>query len=909
MTETPELLSQRCNDIRTGAGRAIEWVADARRNSGQLDAEADLLTEELRRWRNHSRRLGQAAKRPLSIGVFGMSQAGKSYLISTLARGPDGLLQTTLDGARLDFIFDINPPGGGKEATGLVTRFTRRANAAPRGYPIELTLFSEADLVKVLGNSYFNDFDRERTPELKPDAVASHVAALKPLRQPNPTGGLDEDDMVDLSDYFGRRYAKSMEPLKADFWKDAIDLAPRLPPGPRGTLLSVLWGVENTALTDIYVRLRDALATIGGARTVYVPLTALVRPKDGDYEWSPESILNVDVLDRLGRDDADPLTVLPVAADGSVGRQTALPRPLLAALTAEMTFVLAEPPLASVLEGVDLLDFPGYRGRLKIGSVDEIRKDPKLAEANPVAQLLLRGKVAFLFERYTEDQEMNLLIMCTRCDIQIEITELAPVLDTWVHSTQGATPGERAKRPPGLIWVITQLDKRLTPKPGTSDALQRQEWSSMIHITLLERFGQCEWLKDWANGKPFDNVFLVRKPGFLGAVLDTVETPAGIDERSLLPGETERLAYQRTIFVANDRIIQHVRDAGEAWDAVLEPNDGGMKRLARYLDRVADEEIKPARIAEQVRVMADTINTRFDRYYFAEGAAQAEQKKQIADAVRAAIEEHADCFGELLAQLQPPAEHLRRLYLRVDLDVPESDGDADRSGSDRGQAEARPRRPGLVRLPIARQAEKQPAPAVSGRALVFARTVHAEWIKQLRELSRSPTLQPFLGLDFDILNKIVEELVTGSHRLRIEDGLIKALSPLEEKRSTTRIGIVDQQVLLARCIVNDFVDALGFSEVPLAERPASPLDGRKIFEPPPPIAESAGGTSPTPPDLTEDEIPYPGMFVLDWLVAFHHLAIGNAGHRAGREISPEQNQKLDAILAMIRGTPGVGAAA
>ncbi|MFO1127652.1 MAG: putative virulence factor [Rhodospirillales bacterium] len=900
MSETPDVLSRRCDDIVAGSGRLIDWIGETRRNARRLDTEADGLIEALRRSRNQCRRLSHAAQRPLSIGVFGISQAGKSYLISTLARGANGRLQTTLDGTRLDFIADINPPGGGKEATGLVTRFTRRKTEAPRGYPIELTLFSEADLVKVLGNSYFNDFDRERTPELKPEAVARHLAALKPLRQPQPTGGLDEDDMVDLLDYFGKRYGKSMEALKADFWTDAVDLAPRLPGPARATLLSVLWGIENTALTATYVRLRDGLARIGGARTVYAPLTALVRPRDDGFEWAPQSILNVDVLDNLGRDDGETLTVLPVGPGGAVGEETVLPRALLAALTAEMTIVLADPPVAPTLESIDLLDFPGYRGRLQIASLDEMRKDPKLADADPVAQLLLRGKVAFLFERYTEDQEMNLLIMCTRCDIQIEITELAPVLDAWVHSTQGETPAERAKRPPGLIWVITQLDKRLTPKPGTSDVLQRQEWSSMVHITLLERFGQCEWLQDWASGKPFDNVFLVRKPGFLGAVIDTVETAAGTEERDLQPGEAQRLAYQRALFIENDNVRRHIHNAGEAWDAVLQPNDGGMRRLAAYLEGVASKEIKLARIGEQVRARTETIGKWFDPYFFAEGAGQVERKKRIVEEVRAAIEEHADSFGDLLEHLQPPGEHLRRLYLRVDLD--DGDGGAEAAGGG-APAEPRTRRPGLVRLPIAGQDAKQPQPAVSGRALGFAKAVLGEWTKQIRELPANLELQRFLGVPAAVLQMIVDEVVTGADRHRLGERLIEALRPLEDKRTTTRIGIVDQQVLLVRCIVNDFVDALGFSQVPLDERPASPMDGRRIFEP---AAAIAPGTL---PQLPAEEIPYPGMFVLDWLVAFHHLAVGNAGHSAGREVTPDQNQRLGEILTLINGTADMGAAA
>ena len=162
MSTTREALKQRCDEVRTGLGQGIDWVSEVRANSPRLERDADGLTEKLRRSRNLYRRLGSAALRPLSIGVFGMSQAGKSYLISSLARGPEGQLFTKLDGHSVNFIGHINPPGGGKEATGLVTRFTRRAVATPPGFPIELTLFSEADLVKILGNSFLNDFDRER---------------------------------------------------------------------------------------------------------------------------------------------------------------------------------------------------------------------------------------------------------------------------------------------------------------------------------------------------------------------------------------------------------------------------------------------------------------------------------------------------------------------------------------------------------------------------------------------------------------------------------------------------------------------------------------------------------------------------------------------------------------------------
>jgi hypothetical protein len=208
------------------------------------------------------------------------------------------------------------------------------------------------------------------------------------------------------------------------------------------------------------------------------------------------------------------------------------------------------------------------------------------------------------------------------------------------------------------------------------------------------------------------------------------------------------------------------------------------------------------------------------------------------------------------------------------------------------------KRPGLVRLPLPRKdatAEARPAGGGAGRADVFARVVISEWIKQLRELPGNLEMQRFLGLPAAALQAVTDELVTAADRLRIEERLIGALKPLEDKRSTTRAGIVDQQVLLARRVIDDFVDELGFADVKLAERPPSPVDGRKIFEPPPPVPPG------TLPVLAAEEPPYSGMFVVDWLEAFRSLAIGNAGHSAGREITPEQNAALGEILAVIQG--------
>jgi len=659
VTKTPEFLTRRCEELVAGAGAATEWVRDVRGSSQRLDREADGLIERLRRSRNLARRLGAAAARPMSVGFFGLSQAGKSYLISALAANAQGELETVMDGQRLNFISHINPPGDGKEATGLVTRFTRHRLETPPERPVVLTLFSESDLIKILGNSFFNDFDHQRVEfRNEPDFLAAHVSALEAKRQPAETGGMTAEDVVDVMDYFLKRFPSSMKIFEAAFFPAATELAPRLLPADRAELFSVLWG-GIADLTATYRRFRDVLQHLGHARRVAAPVDALVRRIDGQLSQK-DSIMNVDLLQRFGRDDSDLLEVAPAGPDGWMA-PVGVPRSLLAGLAMEMLFELADQPQATLLQDVDLLDFPGYRGRLDVVDLDEVRR--KLEGRDPVAELILRGKVAYLFERYTDDQEMNVLVLCTPCHKQSDVNALGPALEAWINSTQGETPDQRARRRPGLVWAITMFDHRLAPKPGETADLMRGSWAGMMRLTLLERFEKYEWVAQWGPSKPFDNIFLVRKRGMAQAVITT----KGIEEAGIKPDQQARMGDLRRTFLEDPSVQRHVADPAAAWDGVIAINDGGMGRLAAYLEQVALPQVKLDRIGELVdHITQDLARHQLGAFFRADGAGEVERKTKLAEMVMTAIKARPTSFAELLRALQPNADTLRSLYLRAD---------------------------------------------------------------------------------------------------------------------------------------------------------------------------------------------------------------------------------------------------
>jgi hypothetical protein len=106
-------LAHAWTSVHTGAGLALDWVADVAGKVEEVATKADALSRDLHRARNLSRSLGRVSTTPMGIGFFGLSQAGKSYLISALAADEKGQLLTRLGTQQLDFIKHVNPVGGG----------------------------------------------------------------------------------------------------------------------------------------------------------------------------------------------------------------------------------------------------------------------------------------------------------------------------------------------------------------------------------------------------------------------------------------------------------------------------------------------------------------------------------------------------------------------------------------------------------------------------------------------------------------------------------------------------------------------------------------------------------------------------------------------------------------------------
>ena len=865
-----EALAVRCESVAEAALGAIEWLSGA---ADLVREEGPALARDFRREALRARKLAAAARRPMCVAVFGPSQQGKSYLIASLARKGAAPATIRFGDELRNFNRDINPEGG-KESTGLVTRFSvRPANGLP-GMPVVCRMLSETDIVKIMANGFMEDFDRDTVVPLEPAAIEATLARLRAKAAPGPVGKLNEDDVYDLFEYFERYFLNHPAhlALKPAVWREMETLAPRLPIADRVELYGLLWNSTPT-MTATAAKLISALAELDFPEEAFCPMAA-VEPR-------ATSVIDVETMSTLGKGDGD---LVPVAT--RAGRRAELPRAVLAAVIAELQLQLEEKPY-DFFDHTDLLDFPGARGRERYNA----SKAEEVA-ATDLFMLLRRGKVAYLYQRYLAEQELTSMLLCLRHSNQ-EVRTVPAMVRDWIDSTHGATPEARLGQDVALFLVLTMFDMEFELKGGASDD-SVERWSTRLKTTIFEFLGLGhDWTENWTPGKPFNNTFWLRNPEvFNKGLLEYDENRRETGFR-----EPERMAMLRAKFLANPDVQKHFADPGRAWDAGMALNDGGIGYIAERLRPVCNPALKRRQVRGQLTALASRMASRLELYHVS-GDLDAELAKRRAEA-RAVGRQLLNCadaqaFGLLLRELQVQGETLAELFRRQQLAASEN--------------------PSAVAAPVGTRAtvralrqafddafedDPQPPPAAEPEAPrgprdladLFAETAVTEWLQGMHRFSGRPDLPDLFRLDRDAAATLVAQIAAGARRL----GLREAVAQRMRSGAAYVTGISDRllkPVIIAEHMINDFVTWLGFDAIPIEERPRAGRDRAAIFTRPP-AAEDM-------PALSETPLPYDQTFYVDWAVAFVRLVEDNVRGAGGATVDVAANARLGGLLDKLR---------
>ncbi|MGM3172569.1 putative virulence factor [Dickeya lacustris] len=500
---TPKQLSGRLSrqvlSVAQGIDQAIGWVEETRRNVPRLEMEADRLIIKLRRCRNKARGLSDAALKEIAIGMFGLAQSGKTYLLTSLAAGENGRIETSVGGVTLDYQKNLNPDN---QPPAFVTRFTRQTEGKNTPNPVQLQLLNEADIARILAYAFILDTSANThattgAPELDEQHITDHLKTLSLHRQQESVPGLDSDDVVALWDYLARHDGRRQKPLERKFWPLAVELAPHLSLDDRASLFALLWG-ERSDYTALYRHFAHTLAQLSGARKVLAPISLLV-----DDALLPDGgLFNTQLFDRLNS-ASDLSTQVRPMINGRAAKGVELSMAEMIMLVAEIQIPLLSAPKEALFEQADVLDFPGFTLHEDTAAAVEDDNPERLLriKPHPLSRALLRAKRAYLLERYTDNQEMNLLMVCTAAASKIDVRHVGRALDHWVRHVQGENPQIRSRRKPGLIWAVTRHDRRFTHGQNHDEAVQRyvgtpgDAWGTMLAMDKRGINRMATWLE------------------------------------------------------------------------------------------------------------------------------------------------------------------------------------------------------------------------------------------------------------------------------------------------------------------------------------------------------------------------------------------------------------------------------
>lgn len=656
---------------------AIDWVKTTASMQG---AKGEIAYRNLRNYRRKLNRKKFALEGNPAAAMYGESQVGKSYLISSLlseSEKPFGIIDN--EQVVHNFIEEINPPGGGSESTSLVSRFSTNYEPENPEFPIKATLLSPADIVLVLSDSFYNDIKPVHQLTLQTEQINAEIETIKTKLQENKTrqNFLDEDDVMDMKDYFTNYLPKANNVLNSKFFDEISLLISRATPDDWKDIFALLW-YKNEKFTTLFSQLINEYQKLGFLDTVYLPLESVL------YKYG--TLLDVKRLKEIydKPDNIEP----NYKADTTIlcnDNQIVFAKSILCALSAELVFSQPKSLLKSkpFLERTDLLDFPGARSRLTLPQ--------DLIETTIIPELLLRGKVSYLFNKYSEAEKINVLLFCAKHE-QAAQRAMPEMLNNWIQKIVGATPEEReifvnkSKIPPlfiiGTFFNVNLQYDPLQDKPDDDSSLNYR-WNQRFERTLAKEILNTEiyqWFENWTTSKSnFQNIFLLRdfeKSDTISHIFKGYNENKRELEEIIPPQYPDFKIKLRQSFINYSFVKRHFENPENSWDEAASINKDGTMLIIDRLTIAANniDYARKEKITKELNAIREGIINLLNDYYNSP-----EKAEELLRAINTAgnIQANLDIafgrnpyfFGTMMKELMLPQSKVLNLYLEKIRDI------------------------------------------------------------------------------------------------------------------------------------------------------------------------------------------------------------------------------------------------
>lgn len=615
-------LKESAQSFYQNLNEANHWVT-----SNFETEQQDAISLKVKNARRIVRKIVDSIESKPVFALFGGSQVGKSYLVKNILSIDGAPLEIQFKDKKVDFLKEINPPGTGAESTGVVTRFTIDKVSPSDDFPVRTKLLNTKDVLLIICDSFFSDLKSiDSYPDV--EAFAEHCEALtqKFQQASKVQSNLVEDDIFDIKDYFDKNFSVfsyyTEKVQAANYWSSIGKIIERIPPDQWTEVFSILWCNIDT-YSKLFSTLVNALQQVNFTNELYLEMDAVLR--------EGHAILDVQRLKELNQDAStcNAFTMEQKVIELSVSTVSALSKEV--ALSCDEKLATEK----SFLNNTDLLDFPGARSRLELSlnSIDE--------EAIP--DLFLRGKVAYLFNKYSGDFEINNLLFCQN-DRQLDVNELPSLLHHWIENNIGQDAIDRDKNianlPISPLFIVFTFFNNQLKYDSTNDDKKDigYKWETRFKRFFEEELVTVnyDWHKKWTTSSPlFKNFYLLRDFKY------STDTFSGFEENGIETGiQSDRIDFLDQLkgsFLQNEFVQKHFDEPELMFSAAAMPNEDGSKTIIKNLEPAANNYIKVKNYITQLAHLKSSFTHLMTKYHYTDDINDL-RKKALSDSLKVQLE-------------------------------------------------------------------------------------------------------------------------------------------------------------------------------------------------------------------------------------------------------------------------------
>lgn len=563
-------------------------------NSEQLEFKKKLINI-----RRELKKIRYAVSEPCSTAAFGESQMGKSYLVSAMLSTPSHPFAVTDGKNQYDFISEINPsmPNSTIEATGVITRFTTQAkDHVPSGF-LKVQLLSIPDIILILCEAFYNQVDYVQEKVLPISEINDYLDNIVPEKPHSKKPLLDDDEVLDIKEYLSdkrtvlHKKCSNIIDHNSNFFNFLISNLTNLSETQLSDILQILWN-RDKYIGQLWTDMISTYKMLSYESCVYARFDAVLKRKG--------TLLDVARLDEMYGEPEDqgseyePFTEVKTSA---MGNSIKIKKSFFSSLIAELSFSLPIELVEShpFLKDLDILDFPGARRPEQI-------QQKKLGEGKNLSTVLRRGKVSYLFNKYSAAKRISTLLFCHNNSMSGE-SSMGGLLDKWVYGNVGEDPSKREdfvqKSSISPLFIIgTWFNKDLEYQDeiqGDMDRLNAR-WNRRFNVVLekevLKSLGdELHWFNNWTStSKAFQNIYMLRDFKYSRTIYHGYDPSNGTSESGdpLRPSSYQMFFRDlKQSFLSNDFVKSHFSNPDEAWESAASCAKDGTIRIINSLNMIA----------------------------------------------------------------------------------------------------------------------------------------------------------------------------------------------------------------------------------------------------------------------------------------------------------------------------------